>query len=163
MKSPVHFVAALTLMMCACAQNDPQDARATMNDKLDKVEDKMQEANREADTRQEWVTERNDILKELRDLRTRIDDQLARHTERLAAKDLKAADRREHEAMKTEYDKEKAIVEGLIHHVEGATDATWTTVKADTRKGADDVKAWWDRMRENTDRKTDADNDNDGH
>ena len=161
MKTNAFLAAAL--LTIGCSQNDPQEARETMNNKLDKVKDKMNDAGREAGTREEWVTELNDILADLRDLRDHIDNKLARHTEKLAAKDLKAADRREHERMKAEFEKEKGVVEGLITNVEGATDGTWESVKADTRKTSREVKDWWDRMKENADRKTDADNDNDGH
>ncbi len=159
----VAGIAALTFGLWGCAQNDPQEARDTMNNKLEKVEDKMQDANQEADTRKEWVEEQNDILEDLRDLRDKIDGQLATHTEKLAAKDLKTADRREHETMKAELDKEKGIVEGLIKNVEGSTDATWTTVKEDTRRTSEEVKAWWNRMKDDLDRKTEADKDGDGH
>lgn len=161
--STASVIAALAICFGSCSQSDPQEARDTMNNKLDKVQDKMQDANREAETAQEWVSERNDILEDLRDLRENIDVQLAKHTEKLAAKDLKATVRREHEEMKAEYEKEKGVVEGLITNVEGATDATWATVKTDTRKTSDEVKAWWTRMKENMDRNTDADKDNDGH
>ncbi len=154
---------ALAFGLASCAENDPEDARNKMENKLDNVQDKMQETNREADTHEEWVEERNDILEDLRDLRDNIDNQLAKHTEKLADKDLKTEDRREHEAMKAEYEKEKAITEGLIKNVEGATNETWATVKVDTQRSSDEVKAWWNRMKENMDRKTDADKDNDGH
>lgn len=164
MKTPIHVaVGIIALGLWGCSQNDPQEARDRMNDKLDKVEDKMNDANENADTPKEWVTERNDILNDLRDLRNKIETELNTHNEKLASKDLKAADRREHQAMKTELEKEKAIVDGLITNVDGATDASWATVKADTRRASDEVKAWWNRMKENIDRKTDADNDNDGH
>lgn len=164
MKTSILFsIWASATLLTACSQNDPQAAREQMNDKLDKVEDKMAETNRTADTRKEWVEDRNDILDDLRDLRNKIENELAGHNEKLASKELKAADRREHESMKTELEKEKAIVDGLITNVEGATDATWTTVKSDTRRASDDVKTWWKHMKENIDRKTDVDHDNDGH
>lgn len=159
----VTSMAAAAFSLWGCSQSIPEEARDAMNDKLNKVEDKMQEANRDADTPKERVSERNDILEDLRDLRDNIDDRLAKHTEKLADKDLKAADRREHEAMKVEFEKEKGIMEGLIKNVEGATDETWATVKVGTRRTSDEVKTWWTRMKENTDRKTDADKDNDGH
>jgi chromosome segregation ATPase len=154
---------SLTFLAAGCSNTTPQEQRDTMNNKLEKVEDKMKDANQEADTRQEWVAERNDILQDLRGIRDDIDGQLAKHTEKLAGKDLKTSDRRDHEAMKAELEKEKGIVEGLITNVEGATDATWATVKMDTRKTSDEVKAWWARMKEDMDRKTKADKDNDGH
>lgn len=154
-------IAAMAFGLWGCSQSDPQEARDTMNNKLDKIEDKMQDA--KADTPKEWVSERNGILDDLRALRDGIDDQLSKYTMKLADKDLKPSVRRDHEAMKTEFTKEKSVVEGLITNVEGATDATWATVKGDTRKTSDEVKAWWARMKDDMDRKTDADKDNDGH
>jgi F0F1-type ATP synthase membrane subunit b/b' len=156
-------IAAVAFGLWGCSQSNPQEARDTMNNKLEKIEDKMQDAKVEAETPKEWVSERNDILDDLRSLRDNIDDQLAKHNVKLADKDLKKSERREHEAMKAEFEKEKGIVEGLVKNVEGATDATWATVKVDTRKTSDEVKAWWAKMKEDMDRKTDADKDNDGH
>ncbi len=164
MKTPLHIAAGIfAIGLCACSQNDPQEARERMNNQFDKVEDKMNDATNTADTRKEWVEDRNDILDDLRDLRNKIESELASHNEALAGKDLKANDRREHETMKAELEKEKGIVDGLIKNVDGATDSNWETVKADTRTASKEVKDWWNRMKENIDRKTDADNDNDGH
>ena len=69
----------------------------------------------------------------------------------------------ETEPAESDLARRRLSVEGLIKNVESATDATWATVKTDTRRSTDEVQAWWARMKENTDRRTDADKDNDGH
>ena len=41
--------------------------------------------------------------------------------------------------------------------------APFRSTKADINKASDDVKGWWARLKENIDKKTNADNDKDGH
>ena len=47
--------------------------------------------------------------------------------------------------------------------VQNATSTTWNEVKAEASKTSEDVKGWWGRLKDNVDKKTDADHDNDGH
>jgi uncharacterized protein (DUF3084 family) len=154
---------SLGLLYTSCSEDTPAEQRADMNKKLDKVEDKMADAPYNADTRKDWVQERNDVLKDLRDLRDEIDNKLASVNEKLASKDLKASEREDQTAMKTELEKEKTAVDGLISDVENAREDNWNTVKLDTQRASDEVKSWWARFKENVDRKTKADKDRDGH
>lgn len=142
--------------------NTPEAQRAETEKKMDKIEDKMADS-RMADTHSEWEKERADILADLRDLRDNIEFQLAKANVDLADKKLKPSVRKDKEALKTELEREKTNVEGLMAKAENATDATWNSTKADINKASDDVKGWWARLKENIDKKTDADNDKDGH
>ena len=150
-----------SLVLAGCS-NTPAEQNMETDNKLDKIEDKMEDATA-ADTPAEWENERNAILKDLRDLRDNIDRKLARTNEKLAEKDLKPSERSEHEALKAELDREKTNVGALNERAEGATDATWNTSKAELRKAADDVQGWWARQKEKIDVETDSDHDKDGH
>lgn len=147
--------------MAGCS-NTPAEQRAETEKKVDKIEDKMADS-RMADTHVEWEKERADILADLRDLRDNIGSQLSKVNVDLADKKLKPSVRKDKEAMKAELEREKTNVEGLVAKAENATDATWSSTKADLDKASNDVKGWWARFKENIDKKTDADNDKDGH
>lgn len=151
-----------TLLFAFGCSETPQDQRDHMNDKMENVQEKMDQAN-EADTHQEWVEDKNAVAKDLRDLQMNIDDRLAKTEEKLADKDIKASERSKQEAMRTELKKEKDIVGAQLANVESATDGNWNTVKSDARKAMDDIKIWWDKQAEKVDEKTGSDNDHDGH
>lgn len=155
------WAGATALAFLASCSSTPEDQRETMNDKMENVQEKMEDV-AGADTRQEWVEEKNEVAKELRDLQMSIDDKLAKTEEKLAAKDLKAKERAEHEAMQTELKKEKAIVADHLAAVEAGTADNWSTVKSDARRSMDDIKVWWDNQKDKVDAKTDADKDGDG-
>src|SRR5690349_6747881 len=131
MKRLTYFtMAAISLgLTLGCSNNTPEEQKQDTSEKLDKVEDKMVDANKDADTRAEWEKERSDVLQDLRNLRDDIDKKLNSTNEKLARTDLKASERRDEEAMKTELDREKGIVEGLVKDVEGASETTWNTVR----------------------------------
>lgn len=155
-------MSASTLLFSIGCSNTPEEQRERMNNKMEDVQDKMEDANK-ADTHQEWVEDKNAVAKDLRDLQTSIDERLAKTEEKLAAKDIKADEKREQEAMRAELRKEKDIVSTQLANVEGANDSTWNTVKSDARKSMDDIKIWWDKQEEKVDKKTGSDNDHDGH
>lgn len=162
---PHHLLAVALLaggfIMAGCS-NTPAEQRAETEKKVDRIEDKMADS-RMADTHSEWEKERADILADLRDLRDNIGSQLAKTNVDLADKKLKPSVRKDKEALKAELEREKTNVEELVAKAENATDATWSSTKADINKASDDVKGWWARLKENIDKKTDADNDKDGH
>jgi hypothetical protein len=153
----------LGLTLPGCSSNSPEEQQEKTAEKLDKVEDKMLDADHDADTRAEWEKERTDVLEDLRNLRDDIDKKLSGTNEKLARTDLKTSERRDEEAMKAELEREKGIVAGLIKDVENASETTWAQVRVDTRTASDKVKDWWNRFKDNVDKKTDRDNDNDGH
>ncbi|MEO8589139.1 MAG: hypothetical protein ABI432_07220 [Flavobacteriales bacterium] len=149
------------LMLASCSET-PKEQSEEMNKKMEGVQEEMQDV-ATADTRAEWQNEREDVLTKLRNMRDDIDKELNRCNEKLAGKDLKASERAEQTAMQAELMREKTTVVDLLAKVEGSDQTTWSTVKEDTRKTSDDVEAWWKRFKDNIDKKTDADRDNDGH
>ena len=163
-RTAIAFAAlALGTAFTGCSDSTPQEARDAMNNKLEHAEDKMTDAPYKADTRQEWVAERNDVLADLRGLRSDIDTKLGTVEVELAAKDLKPSQRQDKAALRDELKKEKDIMERLIGNVEGAREDNWNTVKLDTRRATDEVQSWWARFKDNIDKKTAADHDHDGH
>lgn len=162
---PHHLLAIAVLAggfaLTGCG-NSPEEQKLEADKKIEKIEDKMADA-KLADTPAEWEKERADILADLRGLRDNIEAQLAKTNVDLADKKLKPSVRKEKEALKAELEREKANVDGLVTKAENATDATWSSTKADINKASDDVKGWWARLKENIDKKTAADNDKDGH
>ncbi len=153
------LVGGLLFMGCSTT---PSEQKADTNKELDKIEDKMEDAT-VARTEHAWESERADVLKDLRDLRDNIDSKLAETNVKLADKDLKPSERNDAEALKAELVKEKNVVEGLIQKAENATDPTWESTRVEIRTSSDDVKGWWARLKDNIDKKTDADKDRDGH
>ena len=151
-----------SLLLAACS-NTPDQQKAESRAAMESVQDKMNETAASAKTPAAWESERTEILNDLRGIRDNIDGKLATCNERLAGKDLKPSQRNDEEMMKSELIREKTQVETLISNVEGATDNTWTSVKADTKTASDEVEGWWARVKDNVDKKTDSDKDNDGH
>lgn len=165
MNIPTTLALATTLvggLLLAGCGNTAQDQSEKMENKMEGVQEDLNETSA-ADTRADFERERNDVLNELRSMRDDIDSELARTNERLAKTDLKADKRAEHEALKVELVDQKGRVEVLIANVEGSQEGTWISVKETTRRTSDEVGNWWTRMKENVDKKTDVDNDKDGH
>lgn len=165
MKTPTTLVLATTLvggLFLASCGNTAQDQSDKMENKMEGVQEELDEASA-ADTRAEFERERNDVLNELRAMRDDIDSELNRTNERLAKTDLKADKRAEQEALKVELVDQKGRVEALIANVEGSQQGAWISVKEETKRAADEVGNWWTRTKENVDKKTDVDQDKDGH
>jgi len=165
MKIPTTIVLATTLvggLFLASCGNTAQDQNEKMENKMEDVQDDLNETSA-ADTRAEFDRERNDVLNELRTMSNDIDSELARTNERLAKTDLKADKRAEQEALKVELIDQKGRMDVLISNVEGSQEGSWVSVKETTKRDAAEVGNWWTRTKENVDKKTDADNDKDGH
>lgn len=166
MRTTTSYALAIALVTGSCiftgCSDTPAEQQKETENKLDKIEDKMTDA-KLADTPKEWEKERADILEDLRELRNDIDDELNKVNVALADKDIKPSVRKDKVALKLELEREKANLEGMVTRAEAATDATWTTTRADLDKAANETKGWWARQKENIDKKTDADNDKDGH
>ncbi|MBL0045299.1 MAG: hypothetical protein IPP33_13185 [Flavobacteriales bacterium] len=166
MKTPQNkslFAVAIvaSLFVSACS-NSPAEQKEETNTAMDKIEDKMTDS-QAAETRLDWETERAEILADLRGLRDNIEMDLAANKVELADMKMKPSVRQDKEALKVELEREKANVDAMIVKAETAMDATWNTTKVDLKKASDDVKAWWARLKENVDKETKSDNDNDGH
>jgi hypothetical protein len=154
---------AAGVFMAGCAEETPGEQRSEMNKEIDKVQDKMADAPYEADTRKEWVEERNEVLNDLRSLRNDIEKKLADTNEKLARNDLKPSERDDLNAMKVELEREKTTMDRLVNDVETAREDNWNTVRLDTRRASDEVKNWWAKFKEDIDRSTKSDKDRDGH
>lgn len=148
------------LLFTSCS-NTPAEQQDKMNDKIENVHEDMKDLN--AETGAEFDRDRKDIADDLRDLRDNIDNKLKDTNDKLAKTDLKADERSEAEAMKAELEKEKAQVDAELDKVTNATVETWNDVKTEATKTSNDVKTWWNQQKEKVDKKSDADNDNDGH
>lgn len=149
------------LLITGCSSS-PEELKENMNDKMENVQKQINELPSEP-TVADWESERNDVLQELRDLRETIDRRLSSSNEKLAGKNLKPSERTDEMAVQAELIREKDRVEVAIANVESAETGTWISIKEDTRKTTNEVKDWWSRLKENVDKKTDADKDNDGH
>lgn len=147
-----------SFLVVSC-NNTPAEQSEAMNDKVEKIEDKVQDAKVDND----WERERADVMEDFRELQTKIDNKLAEVNEDLAKKDLKAEVRAEKEAMKAELIREQELVATKMKNVEGATTDNWENTKADVENSRREMDSWWEKQKENVDVKTDADKDNDGH
>ena len=156
------FLTALagTLIFMSCS-NTPAEQQEKVNDKLENVKDKASDMNAEAGA--QFDRDRKAVEDDLTDLRNNIDGKLKDTNDKLAKKDLKPSERKEAEAMKAELEQEKTKVDAEMAKVTSATAETWNDVKVEANKTSDDVKSWWGRLKENVDKKTGSDKDNDGH
>lgn len=137
-------------------------------DATEKTTDQMRENKKEmneakTESAEEWLEERAEAVKELRYLRTTLEEQQIREQKRLTDGIKDAKKKAESQAMVTELGANITRIDASLAKMEASTDTDWNNVKAEARKTADDTKTWWDRQKEMIDKKTDADNDNDGH
>ena len=156
------LVTAITggMLITSCTNTAPDQAEK-MENKMDNVQEKLNEAN-EAETRAAYESERNDVLEKLYTMRNNIDQKWASVNEDLQAKNLKADKRAEKEALKAELESNKVEVAALITKVENSAQGTWIDVKAETREASDKVDGWWERTKDNVDEMTKTDKDQDG-
>lgn len=156
------LVTALTggMLMTSCS-NTAEDQSDKMENKMDNVQEKLNEAN-EAETRAAYERERNDVLDKLYSMRNNIDQKWAAVNEDLQKKDLKAEKRAEKEALKAELESNKAEVATMITKVENSVQGTWIDVKEETREASEKVEGWWERTKDNIDDMTKSDQDRDG-
>ena len=156
------MVTAITggMLITSCTNTAPDQAEK-MENKMDNVQEKLNEAN-EAETRAAYESERNDVLEKLYTMRNNIDQKWASVNEDLQAKNLKADKRAEKEALKAELESNKVEVAALITKVENSAQGTWIDVKAETREASDKVDGWWERTKDNVDEMTKTDKDQDG-
>lgn len=149
-----------SLLFISCSDT-PAEQQDRMNDKMENAKEAVKDMSAGAGT--EFDRDRNTVADDLRGLRDNIDNKLKDANDKLAKTDLKADERTKAEAMKAELEKEKAEVDRELDKVANATVETWNDVKAEAIKTGDEVKSWWNSQKENIDKKTDADHDNDGH
>ena len=152
------LIGSLIFMGCS---NTPAEQQDKTDNKLENVKDKVNDMNAEAGA--QFDKDRKAVVDDLTDLRNNIDQKLTDTNDKLAKKDLKPSERTEAQAMKAELEQEKAKVDAEMAKVQSSTSETWNDVKAEANKTSDDVKSWWGRLKENVDKKTKSDKDNDGH
>lgn len=149
------------VLLSASCGSDKGDATEKTTDQLQENRNEMKEAR--ADNREEWREERAEAVKELRDLRSTLEDRRIREQKRMddGIKDTKK--KAECAALITELGTNIARIDASLAKLEISTATDWSTVKAEARQTGDETKSWWSRQMELIDKKTDADNDNDGH
>ena len=163
MKTPILLTTTLFaggLLFTSCA-SEPGDATEKTTDQMQENSKELNEA--QADNSTEWLEERTEATKELRDLRTTLEERQIREQERLNEGIKDAKKKAETEAVIAELSANIARIDASLGKMEASTNTDWSNVKSEARQTADETKTWWDRQKEAVDKKTDADKDNDGH
>lgn len=143
----------LSLVAATCgflACSDAPPAKGAMENKVDNAMEDVGQAKEE-------------VAKEMRDLREMLAVRLAKVEAKLQDPALKAEQRTEWEGYKVEVNDQMARLDNSLGDVERASNETWADVKKGTRETTDDVGNWFQRQAEKIDRETKADGDKDGH
>lgn len=148
------------LLFTACG-TESGDVTEKTTEQLQENRSEMNEAR--ADVREEWREERTEAMKELRDLRATLEDRQIREQKRLDDGIKDADSKSECQLLIAELGANIARIDASLMKMEASTATDWSNMKAEARRTADNTKGWWSRQRELIDKKTDADNDNDGH
>ena len=110
-----------------------------------------------------WLEERNEAVKELRDLRAKLEARQIREQKRMSD-GIKDADKKaECATIIAELGTNIARIDATLMKMDASTNTDWKNVKAEGRQTADETTTWWDRQKEMVDQKTDSDKDKDGH
>lgn len=161
MRTINHHLATLLIssgLLAACGTEAGKETERTN----DQMQENRKEMN-EADTKSEWLEERDEARAELMDLRSNMSDRLERERKRLADGIKDSKKRAEAEQHVRELEQNIARIDASTTGLSGATNETWEQVKRDAREVADTTKSWWGRQKEWIDKQTNADNDHDGH
>jgi len=148
------------LLFTSCA-SEPGDATEKTNDQMQENSSEMNKATTE--NSEEWLDERTEATKELRDLRATLEERQIREQERLNEGIKDAKKKTETEAVIAELGSNIARIDATLGKMDASTSTDWSTVKTEGRRTADETKTWWDRQKEAVDKTTDSDKDNDGH
>jgi hypothetical protein len=151
----------LGALLCTSCGMDRGDATEKTTDQLNENKSEMNAAKTESS--KEWREERTEAMKELRDLRATLETEQIREQERLKDGIKDAKKKAECTAVIAELGANITRIDASLVKMDASTGADWNDLKAEARKTADDTRTWWDRQKEMIDKKTDADNDNDGH
>lgn len=155
------MIAVVGLFTMACS-NTAAEQKEETTEALDRIEEKITDANT-SPAELAWEAERSAIVEDLQRLLKDITNKLDETTANLENRRLTVNERAEREGLKAELIKEKKLVEDMISDAGNSTYPTWSSTRTGLQKGLDDTKAWWSRLKDNVDKKTDADNDKDGH
>jgi hypothetical protein len=132
----------------------------------ERVSDQVSENRKEmakADDNKEWMNERDEAARELRDLRESMTDRLEREQKRLSDGIKDAERRQECETHIRELQANIERIDGQLGRLNAGTATDWDRLKTETRAFSDTTSNWFKRQVEKIDRKTDADADDDGH
>lgn len=99
---------------------------------------------------------------DLRDLRTKLENQLETIDAKLEDTRLTVEERTDWETRRTEASAHVARIDAELGRVESATANAWEDVKQGVSNTANDVGDWFAKQAEKIDRKTEADHDQDG-
>lgn len=161
MKNITHQLATVLLssgLLAACGT----EAGTETERRQEQMQENRTEMN-QADTKREWLKERDEAMNELADLRETMADRLERERKRLADGIKNAEKRVECERHIAELEQNIARIDASKTGLGTATVDNWDNMKRDMRKATDETKSWWDRQKDWVDQQTDADKDQDGH
>jgi len=161
MKNITHQLATVLLssgLLAACST----EAGTETERRQEQMQENRSEMNA-ADTKREWMKERDEAMKELADLRENMADRLERERKRLADGIKDAEKRVECERHIAELEQNIARIDASTTGMSTATADNWDSMKRDMRKATDETKSWWERQKDWVDQQTDADKDQDGH
>lgn len=152
--------ACVSAALLASCSNTSAEGEDMMNANVEEVQHGTGDTSTEV--RQLWVEEKLAVVQELRELQTGIDQELAKAEVKLADKALKAEEHAQAKARSVELKKQHELVTAQLENVETGTEETWTAVKGDAQRTVEDLKAWWEKQKDQVDAKTEVDNDGDG-
>lgn len=95
-----------------------------------------------------FQTEQQDLAADLRDLQEQVNTKLNEVNAELERTDLAAEARTAAEATKAQLEETRTTLANELTNVEEATVDTWNDVKDRADKASQDVKGWWDGVKE---------------
>lgn len=149
------------MLLSTSCSSDKGDATKKTTDLLQENRKEMNAS--KADSREAWREERAEAMKELRDLRSTLEDRRVREQKRMDDGITDARKKAASASTIAELGTNIARIDASLTKLEVSTATDWSNAKAEARRTTDDTKSWWGRQMEAIDKKTDADNDNDGH
>lgn len=126
-----------------------------------KVDEQIEQLNE--DLNDDWEESRAELTEDLRELKADIEKHIVAMEKRLEDKTLTKTEREALETKRIEYKEQASRIDRATSDLGMATRKTWNDVKTATKNTAKDIGDWFSRQAENVDKKTDADNDQDGH
>jgi transketolase len=149
------------MLLATSCGTDKGDITAKTTDQLQETRKDLGEAR--ADSRESWQEERDAAVKDLRDLRSTLENRRTREQKRMDDRITDTKKRAESAALITELNTNIARIDASLAKLAASTATDWNNANDDARKTSEETRSWWSRQMENIDKKTDADNDKDGH
>lgn len=142
----ISIACTAAVLLLACGRNP--------GDTTEKVNKEMQEARRDmadADNTREWMSERDDAVSELNDLRDRLIGRRTRIQDRLASGVKDESKRTQLQGQVTELNTNIARIEAELPRLQQATDNDWYLLRDEARSMRDTTSNWFDRQFEKFD------------